>query len=896
MIKRLYSIILILFLCSSGELSATHNRAGEIIYEQIGPLTIRATIKTYTKASSVAADRDSLELFWGDGTSDILLRANNGGEGDVISGLDVKINCYVGEHTYSSRATYTLSFIDPNRVSDILNVNFPNSVDIPFYLETTFTLLNTQFQGLNNSVLLLNPPLDYACRDEIFIHNPNAFDSDGDSIGYELIVPFMDVDIEVPNYQYPDAIMPGIDNIISLDELTGDFVWNTPQAAGEYNIAIKISEYRNGEIISSTVRDMQIFVDDCNNSPPNIASDEEICIIAGEELVLPLEISDPDFGDRVLLSANGGPFLTQSPFASLTDTEAFFDAPFDAEFRWQTTCDHVQKEYYQVVFRAVDLDGLVDLHTVRIKVLAPPPEDVEVMNTAESNILSWELPYACDATTTDNFLGFSVWRSIGSIPLPEEECDHGLEGKGYERLIFLTDESNNGRYEFIDNNLEPNTIYCYRVTALLSRLTVAQSPINVVESIPSKEVCILSSRDVPFIVQNTVEVTDPNNGTNKVRWLLPDPTQYDTTVFTGPYTVELFANGQQGTNTLLYTYDEEYFDDLIVLDSFSHSGINTLDFQGNYFVKLISGVEENESVEATTVFLDPFATDEEVILSWNENVPWQNIEYRIYKEINNVFTEIGQTSAPPFRDTNLENGTEYCYLIESRGTFSIEPFPEPVINFSQIVCVTPIDNKPPCPLPLGILSACDQLAENPSLEEYFNILNWNKNLIECPENSDITNYEIYYSPNEENFEFIGSVNESETEYIDERFSVVGGCYYIIALDELNNASPPSDTICVDKCSIYELPNTFTPNGDNFNDLFVPRKNLFVEEVDFRVFNKWGNLIYKTSDPELNWNGQDMGGKEVDDGTYYYSCEIFQANDIGILEGQSLLSGYIEVLR
>ncbi|MBT8218631.1 MAG: hypothetical protein KJP00_02320, partial [Bacteroidia bacterium] len=65
------------------DLSATHNRAGEITYVQIGPLTIRATITTYTKASSIQADQDSLELCWGDGTCQQVLRTN----GPIVNGL-----------------------------------------------------------------------------------------------------------------------------------------------------------------------------------------------------------------------------------------------------------------------------------------------------------------------------------------------------------------------------------------------------------------------------------------------------------------------------------------------------------------------------------------------------------------------------------------------------------------------------------------------------------------------------------------------------------------------------------------------------------------------------------------------------------------------------------------
>ncbi|MDG2449559.1 MAG: gliding motility-associated C-terminal domain-containing protein, partial [Saprospiraceae bacterium] len=103
---------------------ATHNRAGEITYVQIDELTIRATITTYTKTSSFSADRDSVEMFWGDGTSQFVKRDN--GKGSPIEN-DVKINYYTAEHTYPSRGTYTMGMLDPNRVAGILNVDFPNS-------------------------------------------------------------------------------------------------------------------------------------------------------------------------------------------------------------------------------------------------------------------------------------------------------------------------------------------------------------------------------------------------------------------------------------------------------------------------------------------------------------------------------------------------------------------------------------------------------------------------------------------------------------------------------------------------------------------------------------------------------------------------------------------------
>ena len=163
--------ILAIFLSLWGthSLWATHNRAGEITIRQTGDLTIEVTVTTYTKTSSTQADRDSVKVFWGDGSFEYVFRIN--GEGTPLAN-NRKLNYYVASHTYPGRATYTISMMDPNRNGGILNVNPPNSEGVPFYIEATYTFLNPQFQGYNNTARLLQPPIDFACVGERFIHNP----------------------------------------------------------------------------------------------------------------------------------------------------------------------------------------------------------------------------------------------------------------------------------------------------------------------------------------------------------------------------------------------------------------------------------------------------------------------------------------------------------------------------------------------------------------------------------------------------------------------------------------------------------------------------------------------------------------------------------------------------
>ena len=54
-----------------------------------------------------------------------------------------------------------------------------------------------------------------------------------------------------------------------------------------------------------------------------------------------------------------------------------------------------------------------------------------------------------------------------------------------------------------------------------------------------------------------------------------------------------------------------------------------------------------------------------------------------------------------------------------------------------------------------------------------------------------------------------------------------------------------------------VPNSFTPNGDGLNDIFLPIFNAEsgVKEYKFEVYNRWGQLIYETGDLTAGWDGK-----------------------------------------
>ena len=70
----------------------------------------------------------------------------------------------------------------------------------------------------------------------------------------------------------------------------------------------------------------------------------------------------------------------------------------------------------------------------------------------------------------------------------------------------------------------------------------------------------------------------------------------------------------------------------------------------------------------------------------------------------------------------------------------------------------------------------------------------------------------------------------------------------------------SDSLSLEKASAQVmLPNAFTPNGDGLNDEFKPVSNELISDYRMIVFNRWGNLIFESSEPEQGWNGSCPSG-------------------------------------
>mgnify|MGYP001159195491 CR=1 FL=1 len=884
------------FCLATHSVLATHNRAGEITYEQVGDLTIRITITTYTKTSS-HVDRDSLIVYWGDGTSETVARTNGKG---VSLGNDIKKNIYVREHTYPGRGTYTIGMTDPNRIGGILNVNYPNSIRVKFHLATTFTFLNPQFQGENNSAVLLQPPMDVGCVGTTFVHNPNAYDPDGDSLAYEWVVPLQDVGSPVPNFLFPDQIEAGPNNKITLDEVTGDIVWDSPQRRGQYNIAIRIKEYRSGVLINSIIRDMQIEITDCDNNPPSVDVANMVCPTAGDLVELPVLVDDPERATQLVrLTALGGPLNLDISPAIVTSGEEFEEVPRTVDFIWQTHCEHVRGAEYTMVFKATDnyfsdSAGLVNLKTLNIDIAGPPPGNPDVERQNGQNLITWESGYSCEQSS--NFQGYTIWRRNGRITVPDDICLPNLHNYGYEIIGFV---SADGSHQFLDDNVQNGVTYCYRITARYAHTSSAGNPYNIIESKPSEEICIKIDRDLPLVSRASVAETDPFAGVVELSFLKPE-INVDSLQPDGPYTMTMHhSTSLDGTYTpipnstvqapTIDAFDEQY--------SFTHEGLDTENTQHFYKVNLRSASREiGFSSIGTTIYLTSNQGNNLVQLNWSSLTPWTNFNYVVYQLENGEPVELTQTNRSQYADRDVENGVEYCYRVLGEGHFPGINFDDTTYNFSQDICVVPDDRVPPCQPILTVSNNCDEMEDQllftNSLEyllpdtcqdliEDLDVIFWFR-----PFGAD-SFVNITDDPN------LFIINESNANHSSsEGFA---GCYRIQMVDQFGNIGVYSDTVCIDPCPAYKLPNVFTPNADGSNDIFYPLQSAFIERVNFEAYNRWGNLVFQTNDPEIRWDGRSLNGEELDPATYTYKCDLF----LNTREGELLfntVSGTIDLIR
>ena len=922
---------------------ATHLRAGDIqaildTTARPNPRRVffRMTIYRDRTAANVPQAQDATVIFFGDGTSAVgtasatspIVRTVN----VAASTADTEVLVFLFEHTFPASGSYTISFVGENRNAGVLNMT--NSVAQTFYIETTIII--DPAIGRNRSPRLLAPAYDKASLGQVYLHNPAAFDADGDSLSYQLIKCRQvrggvagtlanngRVDtVACTNYVSPTGVSPagaqvpfagppaaqvGAPSIFRQDNRSGQIVWNAPNVAGLYNVAFLVTEWRRTPFgprnLGHVVRDMQIIVVNSPNLRPLLTLPPDLCVVAGQPVtgtVTAIDQAGPSAAaSPITLFAYGG----MLPPATFTQN-AFGPPQANGTFRWLTSCANVAKDPYQVVFKAQDTptDGpaLIDQGVWRITVVGPPPQNLAATPRAVASAnqvqLSWNA-YTCANADT-----MYIYRKEGPSGFVPGPCDTGIPASaGYVRIGRVAVSA---PAVFVDNGpaggLARGKTYCYRIYAGFPLPAGGAS-------IASAEACATFPGRAARLKNVDVDRTDATAGQITVRWTTARGSA--TQPLNGPGGYRLYrAPGQQPAAAdfqLVRTFNSIDNDSVLV-----DTGLNTAGFSYTYRLELFYAASPQPGAPSVTDVAAPASSVRLAVvpnglartnaLTWTYQVPWDNsaAPVAVFRRLSTAAAYTRLPAAPAtgatggsFTDTDpaLQQGLTYCYYVQTTGRYltpGTTTYLSALLNKSQEQCA--LLAEIPCQPVLTVLPPnCDSLASVPNFPQpgqvYTNRLRWTAGSTPTGCSAAVAYYRVYYRPAPaEAFVLLDSTRSgSVLSYNHRNVPRPGGCYAVQAVTAGRVAGPRSNEACQEECQLFLLPNVFTPNGDNLNEVFKPKSYGAVRSVKFRAYSRWGVKVFEnvtTAAPFINWDGTGRNGEQgspapVSGGVYLYVAEV-----------------------
>jgi gliding motility-associated-like protein len=121
-------------------------------------------------------------------------------------------------------------------------------------------------------------------------------------------------------------------------------------------------------------------------------------------------------------------------------------------------------------------------------------------------------------------------------------------------------------------------------------------------------------------------------------------------------------------------------------------------------------------------------------------------------------------------------------------------------------------------------------------------------------------------------------------------SISSGGEYSITATNVCGTFTATSIITAILCD-FEIPNVFSPNGDNNNDNFTLLFSDGMEQFSMVIVNRWGNVMREFDQPDFAWDGKDSAGNEASEGVYFYKA-------IGTLIGgkELIKQGFVHLVR
>ena len=759
----------------------------------------------------------------------------------------------------------------------------------------------------NDSPVFNDWPDIYLCQGDRLEFDHSATDSDGDSLAYKLCTPYSGATIDAPMPQPPpkppyDTVVwaPGYSSAdplgnpadpLSIDPETG-MLTGTPLSLGQYVIGICVEEWRNGELISTYRRDFQYNIEFCRDkSVADFTFDIPVC------------------NDRTV------------NFINLTDTANTYEWLFDFENDLTATSDEENPSYtypdfgtYTVMLAASTDTFCFDTIFKQVTLVEA---DLDPGFTFEIEGCQEEIVINTTNTSTGDYTSLEWELIIGNDTLTgnmnEETFVIDQEGT---ITITITITDDNGCQESFSQTFEAQFII---VPFVSQPITICLNDCTNLLVNPDPD---LDYTWDPFVEPNLNPLVCPTENTTyyvtvsdglctvvdsvTVQVLGDDSFEIMVDRDTCSFAQTLWVEVGDGA-TVMWANDEN-FDPVI-----STENMINVEVEGTktFCVKVTDPTGTCDYIKCVTVDSD------HVIQIETDFVPESHIDcFGAEISLNPNFNPAYKYEWSPvslFTDPNEANPivsineSQWVYVtvfsMENMSCFEVDSIYIEAISLFEVSAddVTVYCNENDVELianvtdPNANITWCDAngmqvgagsvLSYEADSSAVFTI---KAEVLGCEVTSTAT---VTYI--DELFPFIELDVEPDTVFTGEstQLDVVNGQtgwnYQWSPPDGLDNPNIKNPIATPDETTVYTvtvtdaegctssgdvtaaviftpcehpyifIPNAFTPNSDGVNDQFRVMGNV-IDELQMKIYNRWGELVFETNDPNSGWDGKHRG--------------------------------------
>ncbi len=861
-ITRCGFLLGVLLQVSSG-LRAGHNIGGEIIYNYLGndqyeiSLIVFKNCEPGTTGFDDPASLGVFETIGGDYYDDFSLPLTSTSIGllpnDLVNPCNiVPPQLCIERAVYSIILTlpplnggYTIAYQRCCRADGIQNLGGNQQ-------GTTLVATIPDFDeigGYNSSARFSELPPVTLCRGSEFFFNHGATDPDGDALTYSFCNPFSGASGDNPAPSPPNGppynpvVWAGgfnADNPItgspsfSIDPTTG-YVTGTATTLGNFVVGVCVSEYRNGVLINSVRRDFQYRVIFCESSQANFPTLENSSYESCTGLEVNFENTSSASNNTSYHWDFGVPD-TDTDTTNVSEPNFSFPGPGNYIITLTTNpgwpCeDQIQHEY--IVYPPVVPSLTVGEY-----------ECIELLDTYDFTVsgsyssladISWNFGAGANpsSSTNDNPANVELPANAASWTVTVQVEENGCIGTDTETIINAPDAI---------ASIQPQTVFCSGLTYDFS-----SNSLNA------------TSLTWDFDGLGTEDLTDMQNPSYEY-------------VTGGTYDVSLVVTGTNSCNdTATVTFDiaespSPFFEPQPAQCLFNNSfgfeaeGATSLNPQYSWSFGPFANVQTSTLAEPTGITFDtPAYHDVTLTISESGCTASYTDSVGVAQSILPDF-QIENTSGCPglvaqvvaqtesvvpvnyiwnFGDGFVSSQGITVYTYEMPGTYSIT-----ATAFTNEGCYDSLTITFP-----------NAVTIFPNPDPSFTI---------DPQTMDITDAEthissVYQTGSCQYFMSDGGeMDECEFDYGWLASGVQTITHFVTSAEGC--VSSTTGQVIIQGFTFY-APTSFTPNEDGINDFWLP---VFtgVTSIDLSIFNRWGDLIYRSTDKERPWSGQ------IHDGMYY----------------------------